>query len=96
MCIRDRYIINQKNVRRTIFNLTVLKEAHTGLYAVHVNPRGRFLNFGCLLISQESSDSKKGLFTFLRQRNEFIFRNKIRLDGIPNIESLLKKLKQGK
>ena len=82
---------------RTIFNFTVLNEAHTGLYAVHVNPRGRFLNFGCLLISQQSStDSKKDLNAFLRQRNELIFRNKIRLDGIPNIESLVKRLKQGK
>ena len=81
---------------RTIFNFTVLNVAHTGLYAVHVNPRGRFLNFGCLLISKQSSDLKKGLVAFLRQRNEFIFRNKIRLDGIPNIESLVKRLKQVK
>ena len=94
--LSTKYIINQKNVMRTILNFTVLKEAHTGLYAAHINPRGRFLNFGCLLISQQSSDSKKGLVAFLRQRNEFIFRNKIRFDGIPNIESLVKRLKQGK
>lgn len=92
-----KYNLSKENVSISLFKSKTWAIDQKRQIGFTQNPRGRLLNFGCLLIPVRCSKKvDKGLvyLIFMGQRSMHQFSNFIRVDGIKNIEKVFIDIKQ--
>ena len=86
-----KYNLSKENVSISLFKSKTWTIDQNRQIDFKQNPRGRLLNFGCLLIPVNNNEKRdKGFLysIFMGQRSMHQFSDFIRLDGIKNIEKV--------
>tara|TARA_B100001059_G_C17828859_1_gene583268 strand:+ start:2226 stop:2687 length:462 start_codon:yes stop_codon:yes gene_type:complete len=92
-----KYNLSKENVSISLFKSKTWTIDQNRQIDFEQNPRGRLLNFGCLLIPVKNNEKlDKGFLysIFMGQRSMHQFSDFIRVDGIKNIEKVFIDIKQ--
>lgn len=92
-----KYNLSKENVSISLFKSKTWTIDQNRQIDFKQNPRGRQLNFGCLLIPVKNNEKlDKGFLysIFMGQRSMHQFSDFIRVDGIKNIEKVFIDIKQ--